>query len=211
MSKPPWLQEVRQFCGGAGIEIAGWGADTLIVTAKTPDPAKQVASQLEPFGFKPVENEDDAYAGLLTLSRDVAGTRDKIASFDVSRRALNERLIPLIWGAIAVVFLYSHTLKPWLSLIAVVPLALFIFYGIRIWGWALEILPQELRVRRRCRWKAIAWDQISAVETAPGFGRDQELVILKLVSGVPENLGSFWFAFARNLRDRLRYELAAKQ
>lgn len=105
--------------------------------------------------------------------------------------------------------LYSHTLKPRLSLIAVVPLALFIFYGIRIWGWALEILPQELRVRRR--WKAIAWDQISAVETAPGFGRDQELVILKLVSGVPENLGSFWFAFARNLRDRLRYELAAKK
>jgi hypothetical protein len=34
---------------------------------------------------------------------------------------------------------------------------------------------------------------------------------LKLVSGVRENLGSFWFAFARNLRDRLRYELAAKK
>jgi hypothetical protein len=148
MSKPAWLQEVRQFCGGAGIDIAGWGADTLIVTAKTPERAKQVASQLEPFGFKPVENDDDPYAGLLTLSRDMAGTRDKIASFGVSRRPLNERLIPLIWGAIAVVFLFAHTLKPWLSLIEVVPLALFIFYGIRIWGWALEVLPEELRVRR---------------------------------------------------------------
>jgi len=211
MSKPAWLQEVRHFCGGAGIEVAGWGADTLIVTAKTPERANQVASQLEPFGFKPVVYDDDAYAGLLTLSRDVAGTRDKIASFDVSRRPLNERLIPLIWCAIAVVFLFAHTLKPWLSLIEVVPLALLIFYGIRIWGWALEVLPEELRVRRDWRWSTIPWDQISAVETAPGFGRDQELVILKLVSGVRENLGSFWFAFARNLRDRLRYELAAKK
>ncbi len=211
MNKPPWLREVREFCRGAGIEITGWGADTLIVTAKSPDGAQQIASQLGPFGFTPVENEEDAYAGLLTLSLHPAATRNKIASFNVSQRPLNERLIPLIWGALSIGLFVGHFRSRWLNLVGVLPTALFLWYGVQIWGWALEVLPQELRVRRRWRWSSFAWDEIRGIETAPARGRDQEAVILKLVSNTSESLGSFWFAFARNMRDRLGYEIAKRR
>jgi hypothetical protein len=67
---PPWFASVKDFCKGTGIEIAGWGPKTLVVIAKSPEKASEIAGQLASFGFKPVEDADDVYAGLLTLSRD---------------------------------------------------------------------------------------------------------------------------------------------
>jgi hypothetical protein len=45
-----------------------WGPDTLVVEAKSPEIASQISNQLRQLGFKPVEDEADNYAGILTLS-----------------------------------------------------------------------------------------------------------------------------------------------
>ena len=66
--KPAWLDQTREFCRDTGIEIAGWGPHALVVVVKSPQRATEIASQLANFGFKAVEDADDAYAGLLTLS-----------------------------------------------------------------------------------------------------------------------------------------------
>lgn len=65
---PLWLDETRAFCRQNGISISAWGPHALVVEAKTPERATEIATQLANFGFKPVHDEDDAYAGLLTLS-----------------------------------------------------------------------------------------------------------------------------------------------
>jgi hypothetical protein len=67
--KPDWLQEARDFCRGAGITIMAWGPETLVVEAKSPERAKEIASQLAQLGFAAVEDEGDSDAGMLTLSR----------------------------------------------------------------------------------------------------------------------------------------------
>jgi hypothetical protein len=67
--KPEWLQETRDFCRGAGITIMAWGPQTLVVEAKSPERAKEIASQLAQLGFAAVEDEADSNAGMLTLSR----------------------------------------------------------------------------------------------------------------------------------------------
>jgi len=46
-----------------------WGPDALVVEAKSPEHREEVARQLQPLGFELVEDEDDAYAGMLTLKR----------------------------------------------------------------------------------------------------------------------------------------------
>ena len=66
--KPVWLEQTREFCRGAGIDIVEWGPHAIVVTAKSPQRATEIADQLANFGFKPMEDADDAYAGLLTLS-----------------------------------------------------------------------------------------------------------------------------------------------
>jgi hypothetical protein len=63
---PTWLPQVREFCRSAKIKIMAWGADTLVVEAKSPDLAAQISHQLRQLGFKAVEA--DSYAGILTLS-----------------------------------------------------------------------------------------------------------------------------------------------
>jgi hypothetical protein len=70
MSKedPYWLPQVREFCRSAGITIMAWGADTLVVKAKSPELAAQISHQLRQLGFKAIEDEADSYAGILTLS-----------------------------------------------------------------------------------------------------------------------------------------------
>ena len=60
---------MREFCKTAGISIMAWGPDALVVEAKSPEHREEVARQLQPLGFEPVEDEDDAYAGMLTLKR----------------------------------------------------------------------------------------------------------------------------------------------
>ncbi len=52
----------------------GWGTDTLVVKAESPERAGEVASQLRSFGFEAIEDEADAEAGMLLLSRNRAAT-----------------------------------------------------------------------------------------------------------------------------------------
>ena len=67
--KPAWLQEATTFCRNSGIKIVAWGPDVLVVEAKSEDRAKEIASQLWQLGFKAINDEADAYAGLLSLSK----------------------------------------------------------------------------------------------------------------------------------------------
>jgi len=54
--------------------IMGWGTDTLVVKAESPERTREVASQLRAFGFEAVEDQADAEAGMLLLSRNRAAT-----------------------------------------------------------------------------------------------------------------------------------------
>ena len=67
--KPDWLEETRDFCRSAGITIVAWGPKTLVVEAKSPESAKEIASQLAQIGFAAIADENDSYAGILSLSR----------------------------------------------------------------------------------------------------------------------------------------------
>lgn len=210
--KPPWLDEARNFCRSAGIPIMGWGPDLLTVEAKSRQRAEQIASQLAQLGFKPIPSEDNAYAGMLDLSPSPEAVQSKIASFDVSRRPLGEQVEPFIW-ALGFLLLIpglnpQDRDKYWIGLpLGVLFVVMFFFEASRIWGWRLELLAEGIRVRRRFRWTLIPWDQIQSVESRGG-GRNQERVVLKLCSHHSLELGSFYAAFARNMSDRLRRELA---
>ncbi len=70
--KPDWFQETGDFCRSAGITIMAWGPETLVVEAKSPERAKEIAAQLAQLGFKAVEDEGDSSAGMLTLSRNAS-------------------------------------------------------------------------------------------------------------------------------------------
>jgi hypothetical protein len=62
---PDWLPEVRDFCRRSSLTISGWGPDTIIVEAKSPDQTAQASSLLRQFGFEPMLN---ASAPLVTDS-----------------------------------------------------------------------------------------------------------------------------------------------
>jgi hypothetical protein len=47
----------------------GLGAEALVVEAKSAERAEEISHQLSQLGFKAVSDENDAYAGMLTLSR----------------------------------------------------------------------------------------------------------------------------------------------
>jgi len=212
---PGWLPETRDQCRQLGITIMAWGPDMLTVEAKSVTRAKEIAAQLGPLGFKVIENEDDAYAGMLSLSKNPEAVRAQVAGHDVSRRRWDEQIEPLIWAACAIGFFiaglnHSGRYPAWFALPAGAALALLFFWdAARIWGWRLEILPDALRVRRLFRWTMIPWNQIRKVESVP-TGRNQERLILHLVSHSLLPLGTFGGGFARNLRDRLRQELARR-
>ncbi len=74
MSKdtPAWLAAVRELCRANKIEIASWGANVLVVYAKTPERARDIAALLGSLGLQPVADPGDEEAGLLTLSPDPA-------------------------------------------------------------------------------------------------------------------------------------------
>ena len=213
-NKPDWLDQARDLCRASGIKIMGWGPDVLTVEAKSPDRAAEIARQLSQLGFKPMPNEDDAYAGMLDLSRNPEAVQSKIAARDISRRPWSEQVQPLIWALACILLvpgLDKYPERYWIQFpVGLVALFLLFWDGSRIWGWRLEILPEALRVRRRFRWSAIPWDQIRAVVSVTA-GRTSERVILKLTSHATENLGTFLDSFARILRDRLRHELSARR
>ena len=73
--EPNWLAEARAVCRTAGIKIAAWGEDALTVYAESPERAREVVARLAPLGLRPVEDEDDAAAGLLTVSHDPVALR----------------------------------------------------------------------------------------------------------------------------------------
>jgi hypothetical protein len=211
---PPWLQQTREFCSGSGIRIVGWGPDMLTVEAKSEERAKEIASQLGQLGFRTVKNDDDAYAGLLNLSRNPAAGQAKIASFDISRRPWDEQIEPLICALGALLLLPSLATNSarysyWVTFpLGALSVSLFFWDGRRIWGWRLETLPTALRVRRGFRWTTIPWDQIRDVKSMQK-GR-QMSVAVELASHHSEQLGNFKDSFARNLRDRLRVEIAQR-
>ncbi len=64
---PAWLTAARELCRANKIEIAGWGPLALVVYAKTPDRAREIAALLASLGLRPVEDPADEEAGLLTL------------------------------------------------------------------------------------------------------------------------------------------------
>jgi membrane protein YdbS with pleckstrin-like domain len=216
MSKetPAWVREAREFCRSAGIEVSGWGSDTLLVKVESPDRANRVASQLRPLGFEPIEDEDEA--GLLLLSRNPAATRAKQTeswtNVDVSQRPTIERAAPVLEGSLSIwCFWYSIAKaepKSWLyAALASILLIIFLRDVSRFWGWKLQMSPEELRVRRNFRWSAIPWTQIQAAEAGPAGGRSQEAVTLTLASNARLGLGTFGYRFARSLRDCLRKEI----
>jgi len=87
--------------------------------------------------------------------------------------------------------------------------AMFFWDGARVWGWKLEITPSSLRVRRFFRWADFPWERIRSVRiTEESRDRRREVVALTLMGNSTEALGAFDPPFARNLRDRLRAELA---
>jgi hypothetical protein len=218
--KPAWLDHTRDFCHHVGIKIMAWGPNMLTVEAKSADRAAEIAKQLGQLGFKVVKYEDDEYAGLLSLSQDPdalqADIRQKNASFDISRRHWQEQVEPLIWAVIALVLLLpgiparNNAMPKWLlHLLGFLSLAAFFWDSARIWGWRLEVGPADLRIRRYFRWTAIPWNEIRGVESISA-GRSQEALVLKLASRRPQRLGNFDVVYSRNVRDRLRRELAER-
>jgi hypothetical protein len=216
--KPAWLDQTRDFCRTAGINIVGWGPHALVVEAKSPERSAEIARQLASLGFKVMEDANDAYAGLLTLSNDSdaiqAMVASRLATVDISRRPWQEQIEPLIWGLCAFfLFVGLDTNRPeryWIRLtVALIALLLFFWDGARIWGWRLQLLPESLNVRRYFRWTSIPWTTVQSVESID-VGRRQERVVLMLKSNAAESLGTFFDIFARNLRARLRHELAQK-
>lgn len=212
--QPAWLDETRAFCNGASIKIVAWGPDLLTVEAQSPDRSSRIASQLGQLGFHVVENEDNAYAGLLDLSKNPGALQSKLASFDISRRRWDEQIEPLVWAIGSLLLLPLNTREPRFATVSLgfLSLALFFWDAMRIWGWRLELLPEVLRIRRNYSWATIPWEQITAIESKPAnWGRNQETIVLQLVTHSSENLGTFGVGFARNLRDRLRSELMQRR
>lgn len=219
-SNPDWLPQVRDFCRGAGIKIMGWGPDLVTVEAKSPERAKEIALQFASLGFKPIQNEDDAYAGMLDLSRNPDAVQairtQKAASVDIARRPRIEQISPLIWPVLWLLLIVlpdtrGHANHPsWFRFfIVAVTVIFFLAEATRIWGWRLALLPDGLRIRRRFRWITIPWEKIRSVESVP-TGRFQERVSLSLGHS-SERLGTFGFIFARSLRDRLHAEIAQRR
>lgn len=214
--EPAWLIEARQFCSKAGIKIIAWGPNALIVEAKSSERAREIASQLGQLGLKTLDDEDDAYAGILTLSRAPAALQTEVASLDVSHRRWDEQLQPFIWAAAAITFIERGVGRSWrysarlMLAVGFILSVLFLLDAVRIWTWRMEILPEAIRVRRGFRWRTFSKTQIHAVESVQAWSRNQERVVLHLASRTLESLGTFGVVFARRLRDRLRQEIQSR-
>jgi hypothetical protein len=221
MGMPDWLPETREFCRRAGIEVYGWGPDTLTVKADSPERVERVASGLRPLGFEPIKDEDDAHASTLLLSRNPAATRAKQsgsrASFDLSKQPLIQRIVPIFEAALSLAFFWFSTTRPapkswFMAAVGSIFLTIFLWEGGRVWGWGLQ-MSEELRVRRYFRWSAIPWAQIRTVETKTKYARGAAFVTVTLALASKSRLpvGTFSGPFASALRDRLREEIAQRQ
>lgn len=214
---PDWLPEVRDLCRRSSFVISGWGADTLIVEAKSDARADEAASLLRQFGFTAMPRDEDKEAGLLMLSRNPTATQAKQSSFDTSRRPLNERIVPAFEAALSIgLFWYGIAVTPsasWrFASYAAIILVVTVWDFSRTSGWRLQTSAEELRIRRYFRWNVIPWSQIRSLGTAPvrSRGNNREILNLTLASGARFRLGVFGYPFARALCDRLRSELAQR-
>jgi hypothetical protein len=219
--KPDWLPGVRKFCRDAGIAISGWGPDTLVVEAKSPELARVISNRLRPLGLAPVASEDDAAAGLLLLSR-TATTRLNAAAApslaDLARRPTVERLGPLLEAVFATWLFWYGARQPlrvswYYSAGATIALIVFLWDFSRTWGWRVQFGGEDLRIRRYFLWRAIPWGQVRAVEfgTVRSRGAVRSSVVLKLAANRTFRLGVFAVPYAHALRDGLRRELASRQ
>jgi hypothetical protein len=218
MTDPAWLPAARDFCKQKGITIMAWGPDLLTVEAKSAARAQEIAGQLAQLGFQVVPNEDDAFAGMLSLSPNPGAVRSKIVTLDISRRVWGEQIEPLIWLFCGACFLYAGLARtgryPWplLLTLGIAMAPLFIWDALRIWSWRLALLPEGIHIRRLGRWQTIPWNEIQGIDSERSkVGRRQERVIIHLSSRSTEVLGTFVDGFARNLRDRLLIELEERR
>jgi len=184
--------------------------------------ARKIAGQLEHLGFRPTNDEDDAQAGLLSLSRSREATRAGTLEArrihrDFSQLPLLDHLVPAFFaGASAGCFWLSASRVAFkqalfLSILGSVSLLVFAWQSLSVWGWRLQQSQEELRVRRYFVWSTIAWREIRSVEVETGLGRNREAVRLTLKSKASVRLGTFSFWFARGLRDQLREEITRRR
>jgi hypothetical protein len=175
--------------------------------------AFRVASQLEPLGFVPIEDHDDAESGLILFSRNPPDTRAKqrkrSTEVDRTRRPIIERIAPVLEASFSIIgfWVASKKAQPaswFFATLALVILIISLRDGARFWGWKLQISAEELRVRRNFRWSSIAWMKIHEFECVSAGSRNQEAVILTLATNATLSLGIFSYPFARALGDRVR-------
>lgn len=216
--KPDWLPEIRDFCRRSSISISGWGADTLVVEAQSPERISEASSLLRQFGFVPMPSDDDKEAGLLLLSRNPAAVLAKPSSFDISRLPLIERIPPVLEAAFSVWLFWHAKAQPsptsWHYVVfGAIALCVTLWDFSRTWGWKLELSPEGLRLQRYFQWSTLPWSRIRNVDVAPvrSRGGNREAVKLTLADDCTIRVGVFGFAFARAVRDRLRRELAQRQ
>lgn len=219
--RPAWLDEARRLCRQHGIAVIAWGPEQLCVQATADDRIAEYAALLAPIGLKPLKDEDDAKAGILTLAYGAATPALAEAAGDLARdlwkRPWGDQVEPLIWTVCAILLFRQYAISmavhqppvKLLSLVVVLLLAA-IWDGLRVWGWQLEIRPEGVGLRQRFRASLIGWEQISGIESEQA-GRTQERVTMQTRTGEPIRLGKFSFPFARSLRDRLRAELAQRK
>src|SRR5260370_10046760 len=103
-----------------------WGPDMLTVETTSETRAKEIAAQLGHLGFKAIEDGDDAYAGMLSLSKNPDAVQAQVAVFNISRRRWDEQMEPLIWAACAIgLFIsgltHSGRYPPWFTFPAGAP------------------------------------------------------------------------------------------
>jgi hypothetical protein len=217
--EPTWLPEIRDLCRQGGIKIAGWGADTVSVYAESPDRVAQINAQFRPLGFEPIDDADDAAAGLLLLSRTPAETRAKqhriATGADISQRPLADRAAVAIVAALSVWLWWFGFRQPppkiWIFTTLAALLALVtVREGRRLLGWRLDMSDAALRVRLDFQWHTIPWTDIKGVAMTGASVRQQEGVTLTLASGEAFALGWFSRHFARALCDQLGREITAR-
>jgi hypothetical protein len=215
---PAWLPAARQICRGSGITIAGWGPNLLTLEAPTPESRTRVTALLAAIGLRPISNPDDEYAGLLDFSADPAALEAQIdahlAAVEISRRPLQERMVPIIWMLGSLLLLrgilhWRDGSDAYVNIfLGVLSLAIFGWDAPRVWGWQLQITPQCLRVRRNFHWTEFRWDSLrTAYITEDSRDGRSNVVALDLIGRSAEQLGSFDNVFAHELRDRLLQEI----
>ena len=126
---------------------------------------------------------------------------------DISTRPRLDRVTSVVELVVLLILCVARMPRtPWFYILAI----LLLWDAIRVLSWALEITPQELRVRRYFLWRAIPWEEIRTVGLGDTWGRGQKAVRLGLASQPSLSLGAFSSAFATVVCDSLRAEITQR-